>query len=181
MKLSGNRSLRRPDRRIAKTRDSLGQALFGMLQSHDLEDITIRDLCESANVARSSFYMHYDSIPELLEQLIAERLRHELGSLPDTASALDWLVDHVTSNRVLFQRVVQGPRGAVILERFKVGFMQALSEERKRRKLPIPEIQVHFLVGGAFEVLRQWSKTWRTSRLPLVKKELRALEARLHV
>lgn len=170
---------KRPDRRIAKTRSALGEALFSLLQSNDLEDIAIRDLCERANVARSSFYMHYDSVAELLEDLIAERLHQELGNLPDTASALDWLVDHVTSNRVLFHRTVSGPRGAAVLERFKAGFMQALSEERKRRRLSVAEVELHFLVGGAFEVMRQWSKTWRTSRLPTVKKELRALEARL--
>ena len=57
---------RRPDRRIRRTRDRLGQALRKLMEERPLEKISVQDVIELAGVSRSAFYAHYDDKVDLL-------------------------------------------------------------------------------------------------------------------
>ena len=174
-KSSGNSK----DRRIAKTRAALAGALLSLLHKQHLEDITIQQLCDTANVARSSFYVHFGSVSELLDVLIQRNFESMLLTKAVGQSPLDWLVDHVAGSRMLFQRSVNGERGSILFERFKAGFAKAVAADYRSANADITELQLHFIVGGAFEILRQWGKTWKPNQLPTVKKSLRSLEWRV--
>jgi AcrR family transcriptional regulator len=49
------------DRRVARTRAMLHQTLMSLIVKQGDEAITIRDICDAANVGRSTFYAHYTS------------------------------------------------------------------------------------------------------------------------
>src|SRR5579864_6444923 len=53
------------DRRVARTRATLHQALITLILKKGYEAITVEDICEHANVGRSTFYAHYKSKEEL--------------------------------------------------------------------------------------------------------------------
>lgn len=57
------------DRRVRKTKKQLRIALMTLLLKKDLEDITVRDVAELADVNRGTFYAHYKDVGELLRQL----------------------------------------------------------------------------------------------------------------
>jgi len=57
---------RRPDRRVRRTRDRLGQALRKLMEERSLEKISVQDVIELAGVSRSAFYAHYDDKVDLL-------------------------------------------------------------------------------------------------------------------
>jgi len=44
------------DRRVARTRAMLHQTLMSLIVKQGYEAITIRDICDAANVGRSTFY-----------------------------------------------------------------------------------------------------------------------------
>lgn len=46
----------------------MDQALINLLDKKDLEYITIKEICQTAGVNRSTFYLHYDNINELLQE-----------------------------------------------------------------------------------------------------------------
>lgn len=48
----------------------MNQALIEILNKKDFEYITIKEICEKAGVNRSTFYLHYENINELLEECI---------------------------------------------------------------------------------------------------------------
>lgn len=54
------------DRRIRKSRAALRHALFEMMKHQQVSSISIKSLCEKADVNRSTFYANYDSIEALL-------------------------------------------------------------------------------------------------------------------
>lgn len=54
------------DRRIQKTRQALRQALSQMIEEKPYTEITVRDLVERADIARSSFYVHFRDKDDLL-------------------------------------------------------------------------------------------------------------------
>lgn len=54
------------DRRIDKTQQALRHAMFTLMEVKPYEQITVKDLVEEANVARSSFYAHFRDKDDLL-------------------------------------------------------------------------------------------------------------------
>lgn len=46
----------------------MDEALIYLLDKKDIDYITIKEICEKAGVNRSTFYLHYESIDDLLEE-----------------------------------------------------------------------------------------------------------------
>ena len=47
------------DRRVLRTRDTLGDALIDLMQEKPFEEITVQQVLDRAGVGRSTFYVHY--------------------------------------------------------------------------------------------------------------------------
>jgi AcrR family transcriptional regulator len=50
---------RKPDLRVRRTRDALGDALIGLMQEKPFESIQVQHVLDRAGVGRSTFYAHY--------------------------------------------------------------------------------------------------------------------------
>lgn len=46
------------------------ESLISLLMNKDIEYITIKEICEKAHVNRSTFYLHYETIDDLLNETI---------------------------------------------------------------------------------------------------------------
>lgn len=68
------------DRRIKKTKKALCEALAQLLINKDLSDITIKELTDTADIHRATFYAHYQDIYDLYEQ-IEESVINEIDSI----------------------------------------------------------------------------------------------------
>ena len=62
------------DRRILRTRALLRQGLAELMQEKSAGDITVKELVAHANVNRSTFYLHYTDIDQMLASVEAELL-----------------------------------------------------------------------------------------------------------
>ena len=60
------------DRRIRKTKRSLKQTLLTLLTQKAFEQITVKDICESSETSRITFYTHYDDKFALLDELFRD-------------------------------------------------------------------------------------------------------------
>lgn len=65
------------DLRTKKTFASLVQAFLHLLEKYRFEDISVKQLCESANIRRATFYTHFADKYEFLSFFIQE-MRKEL-------------------------------------------------------------------------------------------------------
>jgi AcrR family transcriptional regulator len=65
------------DPRIRRTRQLLQEALAGLLEGRDFEELSVQDIAEAATVNRATFYDHYADKFALLECMVASRF-HEL-------------------------------------------------------------------------------------------------------
>lgn len=48
----------------------IDQALIELLAMKEIEYITVKEICEKAGVNRSTFYLHYETIGDLLSETI---------------------------------------------------------------------------------------------------------------
>ncbi|WP_217593730.1 TetR/AcrR family transcriptional regulator [Cohnella sp. GbtcB17] len=62
------------DRRKARTRQLLYDALMALLQEKSAESITVTDVADRADVNRGTFYLHYRDVRDMLQQLKDEVL-----------------------------------------------------------------------------------------------------------
>ena len=164
------------DRRIAKTRQSIRMALFRLIGSSDWQDISVSKLCHEAEVARSTFYLHYASPTEVLDASISEIVAAFSVDGSSTIPVLEWLVDHVAANRAIFQRTTNGSQANFVIDRFKAGIMTAFEKEQGRVDDKSSGIRTAMIVGGAFQALLFWSKRWDLNEIAQLKSEIRHLE-----
>lgn len=50
------------------TARKIDDAFLEILEKKDLEYITVKEICKKANVNRSTFYLHYETIYDLLNE-----------------------------------------------------------------------------------------------------------------
>ena len=62
------------DRRVRKTRKQLRECLIALLKEKKVQDITVRELTDMADLNRGTFYLHYKDVFDLLEKTEAELL-----------------------------------------------------------------------------------------------------------
>lgn len=46
----------------------MDEALILLLEKKDFEYITVKEICDKAGVNRSTFYLHYETLADLLEE-----------------------------------------------------------------------------------------------------------------
>ncbi len=113
------------DRRVKRTRRLLRDALLALVLERGWEEVKVLDVCERADVGRSTFYTHfadkealllsgYDDLREHLQTFVA---RDALGRRP--LAFLPLLIDHVQENRRLFRAIVGKRAGQLAVANFR--------------------------------------------------------------
>ena len=71
------------------TASLMDEALLLLLEQKDYEFITVKEVCQKAGVNRSTCYLHYESMNDLLEEtvgMINDRFKKSLSSVPTDMS-----------------------------------------------------------------------------------------------
>ena len=58
------------DRRVRKTRAQMRAGLAYLMKTKSIKEITVKDLVEAADINRSTFYLHYETISDLLSESV---------------------------------------------------------------------------------------------------------------
>ena len=160
------------DRRVARTRTALYDALISLILSKGYVAITVQDLIDEANVGRATFYAHFTS----KEDLLARSLERVRDILVDAVSREEesWslaLITHVAQFRPVYVAIagIEASdilRGAIrrIIAAFVVDHLQPV------RGIPA-ELQAQH-VAGVFMTLLGWWLDRRPSLRPSAVDEL---------
>src|SRR3979409_1519024 len=159
------------DRRISRTRAMLQHALTSLILKKGYETVTIQDICDQADVGRSTFYAHYTSKDDLKRSGF-ERLRKELvdrqgearsapGDIKDRTLGFSLTMsEHARDHLDLYRALVGG--GAV-----RLGQIRQLLSDLARNGLTatdgknsadiVPrELVVQYVVGAFMAVISWW-------------------------
>ena len=77
--------MNKQESRYVKTATLMDEALLLLLEQKDFDRITVKELCQKAGVNRTTFYLHYENMNDLLEEtvdLINERFKEALAAIP---------------------------------------------------------------------------------------------------
>jgi len=77
------------DRRVQKSQDAIKNAFVELMSEKNLDQITMQDISDRANVGRRTIYDHYMDKYDLLDKLIKEHI-NELRKLCKSASEMSF-------------------------------------------------------------------------------------------
>lgn len=86
--------MKRSESKYFATAARMDEAFLAILEKKDFAYITVKEICEAAGVNRSTFYLHYETMADLLAesaQYIIDRFRKAMPQ--DTAEFLEKLPD----------------------------------------------------------------------------------------
>ncbi len=69
------------DRRIKYTRKMIRQSFLQLLEEKPLGKITVKEICEKADINRATFYVHYEDVYDLLNKIEEEFYQEVLLSV----------------------------------------------------------------------------------------------------
>lgn len=163
------------DRRKARTRQLLRDALMALIVEKGYEAISIQDIVDRANVARPTFYLHFKdkeellftSLVEIYEELFSRQLSGTLADLsmpiesPETVDSTDF--EHIAAHAD-FYRVMLSEKGSIafllsVMDYLANAMVQSVIEplQRETGQPRIPaEFIGSFLAGAQIGVTRWW-------------------------
>jgi AcrR family transcriptional regulator len=161
------------DRRVARTRAMLQEAHISLILEKGYEATTVEDICDAADVGRSTFYAHYTSKADLrrsgLEHLrkeLVDRQREALatpGDIRDRSLGFTLtMFEHARDHIDLYKALVGGRGGAVALGAIRkiisdlVRNELAATIDKKSADIIPRELVVQYVVGAFMAVMTWW-------------------------
>lgn len=71
------------DLRVKKTEKAIRSAFYQLIQEKPIEKITVRELSEIAEINKTTFYAHYDTIYDLINRLEQETIESIIEHIDD--------------------------------------------------------------------------------------------------
>jgi AcrR family transcriptional regulator len=158
------------DRRTRRTRQFLRSALLELLKEKRYEEISVQDIIERADVARSTFYMHYLDKDDLLtggHGIFAENLGQQLTShAGENGASLfpsrAWF--HHIQAQVPILKVIAKDTAMDLAMKTLRGIIHRSVEERMRAHSPIEDgsvplsLVVDYLTDTLMTLIKWWFK-----------------------
>ncbi|WP_027834118.1 TetR/AcrR family transcriptional regulator [Maritalea myrionectae] len=177
------------DKRSQRTRDALLEAMVVLMQEKPWEAITIREICEEADIARSTFYIHFAGKSELQEYGL-RFLELELRAMPTSRSLdEDGKLGHLPcilqimmapQHQFLFKDAQSSPAASLARSKMSaVAFDLIENEIRSSRYFgQNSELSIHFIAAGVQMAVHQWHQQSVESGLGLMLEELDGIISR---
>ena len=154
------------DRRTRYTKQVIKDSLTELLRTTPIEQITVKALCEKAEINRATFYNHYETLAVLMEEIEYETYK-SFTALLNTAiydesfvnelvtTILKYLKDNPNTRDLFLSKTTAGK-----------GLLRLMDELQKENIIPLTNLSetgrqkarwtLTFVSSGIREVLRQW-------------------------
>lgn len=153
---------KKEDRRAKMTKDFLKHGLIELMKTKKINDLTVKEVCEKADVNRSTFYKHYATVTELYDDLIsdvAENFKYiSMCAKADgtlfTAKYIESILNYAEGNRDLFL--------VLLSENGSFGYGECLVSNTDRVIGNNPNVSqlskycLYFVVSGMSSIIWKW-------------------------
>jgi AcrR family transcriptional regulator len=156
------------DRRVKYTKMFLKESLVELMREHPISKISVKMLCEAADINRSTFYAHYTDQYDLLKQLelevIAELEKHITKDAfsqqtAKTILSMNQILDYISRNADIFKILLSENGNST----FQKEIMILAQEKIISDILSNPDIDERtseylqcFAVTGALSMVQKW-------------------------
>ena len=154
------------DRRVRYTKQVIKSSLLELLQTKPFEQITVKELCQKADINRATFYSHYDTLISLIEEIEYEECKELFDMLDDilvdenhlvhsTTILLQFLKEHSTLRDIFLRRIVIGTGLTKLTQDHMSKTLDRIITKGKLNRTQAYWL-LSFIVHGMRESLHQW-------------------------
>ncbi len=156
------------DRRVKHTKMLLKKSLVELMQENPISKISVKLLCETADINRSTFYAHYkdqfDLLKQLEQEVIAELKKYITKDAfskhtAQTLQSMNQILDYISENADIFKILLSENGNST----FHKEIMTLAQEKIISDILNNPDIDEKtseylqcFAVTGALSIVQKW-------------------------
>jgi AcrR family transcriptional regulator len=171
-------------RSVRRTKKALQDSMIELMKRRSCLVITVKDICDAADVGRSTFYAHYQSQYDLLKEIEDQAFagtvqvmdKHGLGEraelfTQDLYTSFRELLEHIHSNRDSIQVLLSENGDARFQRQFFMAAIERMRLIRKRVGDKSPDenelkYTSLFVIGGFIALIQEWLKSGIDTPIP---------------
>jgi AcrR family transcriptional regulator len=159
------------DKRALRSRKLLQEALLVLLEKKDYAKTSVADICETAGVARPTFYLHYKTKDDLILGYLDDMFEQFYDELPADMLVVsnigielaELLFSQWENHRPFVQAVVKAGLDNLIMKRFQQYCTQLFGRFLRTNdfKVTSPELLkyvIDYLAGASMMIIMRWLK-----------------------
>ena len=178
---------RKQDRRVVKTKRAIHMAFASLLSEKELNDITVRDIADLADINRKTFYNYYAGVYAVLDEIENE----VIGTLENALGGMDFRAAMSHPNLVFekltaiintdldFYGHLLSMQSNVSLVTKTVKLLKQKTREAMLLQLPVKEEEIDILLdftfSGMLTVYQQWFNSDRSQSVEEISEILSKL------
>lgn len=165
------------DRRVVKTKRAIRNAFAELLTTREMDDITIRDIAEVADINRKTFYSHYSGVHDV----VAEIENEIVASFDDVLAMLDLsqtlqnpypvfarLTEIINSDMDFYTHLMRVNRNSSLITKLsdtlKSHILAAVAEQSTLDAATL-ELAVEYVSSGMFSAYQRWFNSERSQSI----------------
>lgn len=157
------------DRRTIKTKKALKNALIELIQKKNINNITVTNLSELADVGRGTFYLHYQNPYDLLSNLendiindlliIENRYLNSIDT--DLIICLEKAFEYMLENKKIIKILMDTKKNFLFLNKLKKHFIIKTLNDFEHNNFKSTDLKysnyiASFFVMGVIGILQEW-------------------------
>jgi len=154
----------RPDRRVQRTHRALQDALASLIVECGWDAVSVQDICDRADIGRSTFYKHFSGKEALLVSAL-DNSRREIRARQsmdesrknDPLPFAYGMLEHVYERQQVFRAI--GKRSGYVVQRYVRELVVRMVKEDLAALAPSGwqlEATTHYVAGAFVELLTWW-------------------------
>lgn len=159
------------DRRAKRSRRLLKESLLDLMREKDFRDISARDITDTADLNRGTFYLHYPDTQALLEsieddivaeaQALVDEHRDDVDSEESLAPVLLPLLDYIEQKFETIQLLLKNSNASSILDKMHT-LIYDNSVDYARRRFGIEDDSklnyfLSYVSFGTIGMVKEWA------------------------
>ncbi|HAB94754.1 MAG TPA: hypothetical protein DCF49_08385 [Lachnospiraceae bacterium] len=175
------------DKRVIKTKRAIHEAMTRLINEKPIEEITVTELAEAAEINRKTFYNYYGSVymvAEEMEDEIIERFEETLRKidfdtlLKNPQTTFITLAKLITSDLDFYENI--------LTNRYQLFFLQKITTSLKQRMMTLyadeitidrelVEYMLEYIVSGLVSVYQRWFESGRKMDIESLSRNMSTL------
>ncbi len=155
--------MQRENRRTKMTKMLFRTALTELMQEKSFSKITVKDICERADLNRTTFYKHYNDQEEILKEIESDLIEKSIAYMKNvsreegTVAMIEAYLHYVKENAVLFKIMFSGVGNDNRIFTYTSNVLQQLRSNLPDYGTPEQERYIlRFIMNGSFRVILTW-------------------------
>lgn len=151
------------NQRVRLTRDLLKKKLILLLQSKSISAVKVKELCEKAELNRTTFYLHYGSPQDVLKDIEADFLNSTKDVLAEISPSFNDIqyitayLNFVHENADVFRILILDPQD----KEFQKSFLDMMFNITQKQFAPTVPKQIQaetyaFILQGDIAIIKTW-------------------------